>query len=53
MGVWGVGILNQSYIMVLKLKQKFKKNKVVTGKSLFSVIGAFCSYYSIFLNIGL
>ena len=37
---------------VLKLKQNFQKNKVVTGKTPFSVIGLFCSYHSICLNIG-
>ena len=32
---------------------KISKNKVVTGKTLFFVIGPFCTHYSICLNIGL
>ena len=51
MRVWAVGTLNQLF-MVLKLKQNFQKNKVVTGKTLFSVIYPFRSYHSICLNIG-
>ena len=37
---------------VFKLKLNFQKNKVVTGKTLFFVIGSFCSHHSICLNIG-
>ena len=51
MGVGAVGALSYSK-EVLKLKQNFQKNKVVTGKTPFSVIGPFCSYHSICLNIG-
>ena len=36
----------------LKLKQNFQKNKVVTGKTPFFVIGPFCTKYSIYLNSG-
>ena len=43
MGVWAVGTLNQLFVR--------GKNKVVTGKTPFSEIGPFCSYYSICLNI--
>ena len=28
------------------MKQNFQKNKVVTGKTLSSVIGSFCGYHS-------
>ena len=52
MGVFTVTTLNQIFIKVLKLKQNFQKNKVVTGKTPFSVIGPFCSYHYICLNIG-
>ena len=37
---------------VLKLKQNFQKNKVVTGKTPLFVIGLFCGYHSNCLNIG-
>ena len=37
---------------VLKLKQNFLKNKVVTSKAWFFVIGPFCTPHSICLNIG-
>ena len=43
MGAWVVGTLNQLFIRVLKLKQSFQKNKVVTGKTPFFVIGPFCT----------
>ena len=48
MGVWVVGTLNQLF----RLKQNFQKNKAVTGKTPFTVIGPFYSYHSICLNIG-
>ena len=48
--LWVVGTTNQ--LFVLKLKQNFQKNKVVTGKTPFFVIGSFCSHHSICLNIG-
>ena len=34
MGIWVVGTSNQLFIRVLKLKQNFQKNKVVTGKTI-------------------
>ena len=34
-------------------KQKPRKNKAVTGKTPFSVIGPFCSYHFICLTIGI
>ena len=37
---------------VLKLKQNFRKNKVVTGKTPFFVICPFCTILSVCLNIG-
>ena len=51
MDIWVVGTFN-SIKEVLKLKQIFQKNKVVTGKTPLFVIGPFCSLYSICLNIG-
>ena len=40
-----------SLCKVLKLKQNFLKCKEVTGKTLFFVIGLFCTPHSICLNI--
>ena len=48
---WLVHQINSIY-EVPKLKQNFRKRKVVTGKTLFFVIGQFCSPHSICLNIG-
>ena len=42
-GIWVVGTSNQLFS---------QKNKVVTGKIPFFVIGPFCTYRSICLNIG-
>ena len=52
MDIWVVGTLNQLFIGIFKLKQNFQKNKVVTGKTPFFVIGPFCTHRSIYLNIG-
>ena len=52
MGMWIVGISNHFFIGVSKLKQNFRKNKVVTGKTPFLLIGSFCTHHSIYLNIG-
>ena len=53
MDICVVGTSNQLYIReVPKLKQNFRKRKVVTGKTLFFVIGPFCTPHSICLNIG-
>ena len=39
-GIWVVGTSNQFFIYeVLKLKQNFRKNKEVAGKTQFFVIG--------------
>ena len=53
--IWAFGLLVQqinSLEEVLKLKQNFQKNKEVTGKTPFSLIGPFCSHHFICLNIG-
>ena len=55
---WECGHLGQRYIKsslckeVLKLKQSFQKNKVVTSKTPFSVIDPFCYHHSICLIMG-
>ena len=48
---WLVHQINSLY-EVFKLKQNFRKNKVVTGKTPFLVIGPLCTPQSICLNIG-
>ena len=48
---WLVHQINSIY-EVPKLKQNFRKRKVVTGKTPFFVIGQFCTPHSICLNIG-
>ena len=35
-----------------RVKQNFQKSKVVTGKTLFFVIGPFCTHHPVCLNIG-
>ena len=52
MNIWEVGTSNQYLHEVLKLKQNFRKNKVVTYKTLFFVIGSFCTHHSICFKIG-
>ena len=55
MRIWRFGLLAHqisSIQEVLKLKQIFQKNKVVTAKTPLFVIGQFCSRHSIRLNIG-
>ena len=53
MGVWAVGTLNQLFERGSLTETKLsKKSKAVTGKNQFSMIGPFCSYHSICLNIG-
>ena len=49
---WSNKTTTLSKSKILKLKQNFQKNKVVTGKTLFFVIGPFCTHHSICLNIG-
>ena len=41
-----------SSLEVVKLKQNFRKNKVVAGKTLLFAIGQFCTYYSLCVDIG-
>ena len=53
--LWAFGSLEQqinSLKEVLKLKENFKKNKVVNGETRFFVIGPFCTHHSICLNTG-
>ena len=53
MGIWVVGRLNQLFITDSLTETKFSKNKAVTSKTLFFVIGPFSTPHSIYLNIGL
>ena len=51
--IWAFGSLLlqiSSFKEVLKLKQNLQKDKVVTGKPPFFVIGPFFTYHSICLN---
>ena len=49
--IWVVVYLTHSLEELLQLKFFFsKKKKVLTGKN--SVIGLFCTFHSIYLNIG-
>ena len=53
--IWTFGSLVHkinSFQEVLKLKQIFKKNEAVTGKTPLFVTGQFCGRHSICLNIG-
>ena len=53
--IWAFGSLVHqinSLEEVIKLKQNLQKNKVVTCKTLFSLIGPLCTHYFICLNIG-
>ena len=53
--IWAFGSLVHqinSLKEVLKLKQIFEKDEVVTGTTPFFVIGPFCTNHSICLNIG-
>ena len=53
--IWAFGFLVQqinSLWEVLKLKQNFRKNKVVTGKHSVLCLGLFYRHHSICLNIG-
>ena len=51
MRIWEIGTLNQLFREFLILKLNFQKNEIVTGKTPFFVIGPFCTFYSICLNI--
>ena len=53
--IWPFRLLVQqinSIAEVLKLKQKFQNNKVVTGKTPFFVVDPFCTHYFICFRIG-
>ena len=52
MGIWVVGTPNQLFIRGSQTETKSSKNKTVTAKTPFSVIGPFCAHRSICLNIG-
>ena len=52
MGAWAVGKLNQLFIRGSFTETKLSKKKTVTGKTPYPVIGPFCSYHSVCLNIG-
>ena len=47
--IWTFGSLvhQNNSIRGIKLKQKFQKNEVVTGKTPFFVIAPFCTHYTI------
>ena len=49
MGIWVVGTTNPLF---KGGSTKFSKNKVVTGKTPFILIGPFCNHHFICLNIG-
>ena len=50
-GIWALVQQINSLQEVLRLKKKIQKNIAVTAKTLFFVIGPFCSYHFICLNI--
>ena len=49
--IWVVGTSNQVFIRGFHIERKNQKSKVVTGKTLFFVIGLFCTLHSICHNI--
>ena len=49
MDIWVVGTLSQLFRI---LKKTQGRNKVVTGKTPFFVIGSFCTFHSICIKIG-
>ena len=52
MDICVVGTSNQLFITGSYSETKCSKNKVDTGKTVFFVIGPFCTLHSICLNIG-
>ena len=52
MDIWVAATSNQLFLRGFKTGKNFQKNKIVTGKTPLFVIGPFCSYHSICLNIG-
>ena len=51
MNIWVIGPSNQLFIRGSCNQIEFPKSKVVIGKTLFFVIGPFCTPHSICLNI--
>ena len=51
MDIWEVGISNQSFTKEYYSEKKSRK-KVVTDKTLFFMIGTFCTPYTICVKIG-
>ena len=52
MAIWGVDTLNKIFIKVCYAQIKFPKNQVVSGKTVFFVIGPFYIPHAICLSIG-
>ena len=50
MAIWMVGTSNQIFIRGLKLKQNFRKNKIVTGITPFFMKSPFCIPHSVCVN---
>lgn len=50
--IWVLGTSNKLFTRGFKLKQSFVKNKVITDKTPFFVIGQFCTPHPICFNIG-
>ena len=51
--IWVVGTSNQVFIRGSTTETKFPKKKVVIGKTLFFVIGPFCTLHSSVLTLAL
>ena len=55
MNIYVVGTSNQLFIPVLSTKTNVSKKKkyIVTGKTLFFVIGPFCTPHFVYFNLGI
>ena len=52
MRIWEIGALNQSFMRRSYNEIKFSlKQKLISGRFAFFVIGQFCTHHSIYLNI--
>ena len=51
MAIWMVGTSNQIFIRDLKLKQNFRKYKIVTGITPFFMKSPFCTPHFVCMNI--
>ena len=51
MAIWMVGTSNQIFMRGLKLKQNFRKNKIVTGITPFFMKSPFFTPHSVCINI--